>query len=379
MTRRPYRSITSQLTDDHLAAFARAQEAELRGDWEAAASHHLSVPFFERSTHGQRLRTLAGLGDSASAWMIARHLTEVARRLPHREEHALPRAIELGVIVGHPRGIDVARIGCEHPEQVPAYLFARDWVARQADIHEGGALAELLVVADPDLVARSGVRRWAGAPMGGFRVGETQGDSLELVDAESGQEHEVLDLGLTEQVPAGGHVLGRLVPVDAGPGTALDWRPLPIDEVTARAVARSPHHWIEILATRCRAGRIQPGFSYLSESSTTGDLPHQSWTSLLGLGHDHDLGRDRQGPGRVIGRAVDAALRLADRGPDHVRPHRHTIADLMLDPHLTPERLARHATPAKRERWRVLAECLPPHARARATEMMLWCEVPSAG
>ena len=142
MTRRPYRSITSQLTDDHLAAFARAQEAELRGDWEAAASHHLSVPFFERSTHGQRLRTLAGLGDSASAWMIARHLTEVARRLPHREEHALPRAIELGVIVGHPRGIDVARIGCEHPEQVPAYLFARDWVARQADIHEGGALAE---------------------------------------------------------------------------------------------------------------------------------------------------------------------------------------------------------------------------------------------
>ena len=379
MTRRPYRSITSQLTDDHLAAFARAQEAELRGDWEAAASHHLSVPFFERSTHGQRLRTLAGLGDSASAWMIARHLTEVARRLPHREEHALPRAIELGVIVGHPRGIDVARIGCEHPEQVPAYLFARDWVARQADIHEGGALAELLVVADPDLVARSGVRRWAGAPMGGFRVGETQGDSLELVDAESGQEHEVLDLGLTEQVPAGGHVLGRLVPVDAGLGTALDWRPLPLDEVTARAVARSPHHWIEILATRCRAGRIQPGFSYLSESSTTGDLPHQSWTSLLGLGHDHDLGRDRQGPGRVIGRAVDAALRLADRGPDHVRPHRHTIADLMLDPHLTPERLARHATPAKRERWRVLAECLPPHARARATEMMLWCEVPSAG
>ncbi|WP_289017270.1 hypothetical protein [uncultured Aeromicrobium sp.] len=84
------------------------------------------------------------------------------------------------------------------------------------------ASLDLLVAAAPELVDRSGVRRWAGAPMGGFRVGETRGESLALVDAESGEEHEVLDLGLTEQVPPGSHVLGRLVPVEAGPGTALD-------------------------------------------------------------------------------------------------------------------------------------------------------------
>jgi hypothetical protein len=80
-----------------------------------------------------------------------------------------------------------------------------------------------------------------------------------------------------------------------------------------------------------------------------------------------------------VGQALDEALRLAGRGLDDVRPLRHTIADLLLDPHLTPERLARHAGPRTAPRWRVLADVLPPHARHRAEKMLLWCDLPRTG
>lgn len=379
MTREPFRSITSQMTEDDHRAVDRSHDAELRGDWAEAVRLHLSVPFFRHSTHGERLRLLLELGESAPSWMVARHLSLLARRRPQREHSEMRHALQVAAAVAYPDGFDLATIGCRWPEQVPSRLFGRDWVAHQLDVHELGALDDLLRDADPDLLDLAGVRGWIGAAMGGFRVGPAADDVLVLTDAHTGAEHHVLDLGLTEQVAVGRHVLGRLVPTDAGPGLVLDWRPLPIDEATATAVARNPREWPHILQIRCRAGRVPHAVSFLSEASTASDLPHQSWTALLGRGHDHDLGAGDQVPGRLVGQALDEALRLAGRGPDDVRPLRHTIADLLLDPHLTPERLARHVTPGKAPRWQVLAQTLPARARPRAEQMLLWCELPATG
>ena len=379
MTSESFRSITSRLTEEDHRAVARSHEAELRGDWAEAVRLHLSVPHFRHSTHGERLRVLVELGDSAPSWMVARHLTLVARRRPQREHAELRRALGTAAAIAYPDGFDISVMGCRWPEQVPSQLFGRDWVAHQLDVHELGALDDLLHDADSDLLDRAGLRRWIGAPMGGFRVGPAAGVVLVLTDAHTGEEHQVLDLGLTEQVPVGRHVLGRLVPTDAEPGLVLDWRPLPIDEATATAVARNPREWSHILQIRCHAGRIHQYFSFLSEAATCSDLPHQSWTALLGRGHDHDLGTGDQEPGRLVGLALDEALRLASRGPDDVRPLRHTIADLLLDPHLTLERLARHASPSKATRWQVLAETLPDRARPRVEQMLLWCELPATG
>ncbi|MEN8708379.1 MAG: hypothetical protein ABF306_19800, partial [Nocardioides marinisabuli] len=53
--------------------------------------------------------------------------------------------------------------------------------------------------------------------------------------------------------------------------------------------------------------------------------------------------------------------------------HRHRIGELMLDPHLNDERLARFVTPENMEVWTDLSAAVPPLARPRCQEMALWC------
>jgi hypothetical protein len=77
---RPYRSITSQLTPAHERAVCESADAELRGDAATALSLHRSVPFFRRSTHGDRLQQLADLGPAAPGWLAHRWVTVQARR-----------------------------------------------------------------------------------------------------------------------------------------------------------------------------------------------------------------------------------------------------------------------------------------------------------
>src|SRR4051794_33238587 len=76
----PYRSITSQMTPAHGTAVREGADAELRGDAATALRLHRSVPFFRRSTHGDRLQQLADLGAAAPGWLINRWLTVQARR-----------------------------------------------------------------------------------------------------------------------------------------------------------------------------------------------------------------------------------------------------------------------------------------------------------
>ncbi|ANH38238.1 hypothetical protein I601_1807 [Nocardioides dokdonensis FR1436] len=373
---RPYRSVASQMTPAHHVALEAFQAAELRGDWAGALRHYRRIPMFRDATHGEQLELLATLGDDAPGWLVARWLTELARR--HDDDRDRQRrAFELGMAVAHPHGVDLDALDLEHPQQATPQLWARDWVVRQVQVYELHALEDLLcphcppIDFSPDLLGRAGrIVDWRYAPMGGYRLGPLE-EHRTLVDARTGAALEVLDLGLGEQAPEDAHVLGRVVPIDEEPGLALEWRPLVVDEATATAVAGKPPGWLEILSTRIASGRLPSGLTLQAESSISADLPHRSWVALLGRDPERRLD---QRPGTLVGQAVAVALRMVRDDPGGALARRHTIAELLLDPHLNADRLARFATSAHLDTWMTLREMVPAHARGRCEEMSLWCD-----
>jgi hypothetical protein len=370
----PYRSIASQMTPAHEVAVRECADAELRGDAATALERHRSVPMFARSTHGDRLELLADLGEQAPSWLLSRWLTVQAQRPmwtgtdPLTPSRALQRAAQML----YPHGVPFEKIGCEHVEQVVPYIAARDWVVRQLTVYEYGGLRRVVErFAAPELLERAGqVGEWCAAPMGAYRL-EGHGDAgvLRVADPRSGEAIEVLDLGLLEQLQPGDHVLCRVVPIAEGPGRMFEWRPLPIDDEVARAVARDPDRWLRIIEGRTYWRRLPEAFSHQSETALTADLPIHAWTSLIGLGMEGELDEP---PERLVGGALAEALRLAAAGPGAVAARRHVIGELLLEPALDRRRLAPFATVEQLPAWQLLASTIAGPALRRCEEMVLW-------
>lgn len=375
---RPFRSVSSQLTLDHRAAVEEASAAELRGDWATAFEHHRSVPMFRESVHGAMLRVLADLGDDAPPWLVTRFLTVLAHRLemygrPRRSGRVLAHVVPLL----YPHGIPFEPMGCEHPERVGAMIFGRDWVLRQADVYDLGGLEDLLGMPESIGARLKGryVAEWAAAPMGGYRVVGADGRVMTVADAMTGQEHRLLDLGLTRHHRVGSHVLGRVVPMepdsDDGPDLLFDWQPLGVDARIARQVASRPDRWLDVIAARTRSRALEPAFSHLEDASFSADLPRHAWGALLG----HPLGdRLPRPPSTMVAEALKAALVAAGDGA----VDRHLVSELLLD-ELVDERLvARFATGEYRVAWQRLARVLPDHA-VPACRHALWLIDASSG
>jgi hypothetical protein len=366
--------------DDHLAV-QEAAAAELRGDWRTALERHRSVPMFSESEHGGDLALLARLDDDAPGWLVDRFVTSMAHRMEaFGQAQRGNRVLQALVPMLYPGGIDTGVIGCEHPEQVMSWIYGQDWVVRQADVHDLGGLEDLLVHPDASgLLARADrIEDWVEAPMGGWRVERADGDVLVVSDAVTGDELPLLDLGLTVQVAPGSHVLGRVVPTSAHPGLAFDWRPLPVDEQVARAVAEEPDRWLRTIAHAVRSGALRPGFAHLSGTGPTADLPRHTWGDLLGHGVDGDLPRP---PRSLAADALRATLDLAagSDGHDAVRRRRHVISELLLDEAVDDRALAAFATIGHVAAWDVLAEVLPAHAAQRCHEALWLASVDRAG
>jgi hypothetical protein len=378
---RPYRSVVSQMTVDDHVAVEEASAAELRGDWSAALARHRSVPMFSESEHGGDLAMLARLDDDAPGWLVDRFVTSMAHRL---EAYGQPqrgnRVLQTLVPMLYPGPIDMQVIGCEHPEQVGSRIYGRDWVVRQADVHDLGGLEDLLVHPGADgLLARSDrVEDWAEAPMGGWRVEHADGDVLVVSDAATGDEVRLLDLGLTVRIEPATHVLGRVVPTTAGPGLLFDWCPLPVDEPIARAVAEAPERWLRTIAHAVREGALRPGFAHVAPTGPSADLPRHAWADLLGHGADGYLPRP---PRTLAPDALAAALDLASApdGRDVVRRRRHVISELLLDEAVDDRALAPFATVERAAAWDVLAEVLPAHAAQRCHEALWLASVDQTG
>ncbi|WP_148615528.1 hypothetical protein [Nocardioides rubriscoriae] len=352
--------------DDHLAV-EEASAAELRGDWATAFDRHRRVPMFAESQHGAHLRLMADLGDAAPDWLRARFVSTLVRRW---EGYGQPR--RAGRVLGHvvpmvyPHGIPFDAIGCAHPEQLGAWIFSRDWVVRQADAYDLGGLQDLLHLpaAAGAIATAPRVAEWARAPMGGFRIVGADGAEMVVADAVTGEQVTLLDLGLTHHLEVGTHVLGRIVPTSHPPGRLFDWRPLPVDEETATAIARDPQRWLKILAARAHWRRLPQAFSHLSDSSLTADLPRHAWGALLG----HPVDGLEQIPRTLAAHALFSVLGL---DADVIRRQRHLVAELLLDEAVDEHTVTRFAAPSYRAGWQQLAAAVPSYAR-RWCDQALW-------
>ena len=372
----PYRSIASQMTPTHNKAIRDGADAELCGDAAGALRLHRSVPFFRRSTHGDQLEVLARLGAEAPSWMVSRWVTLQARRplWTGGDERSNNRALRRVVPVIYPEYIPWEPMGCDWPEQVLPFIHGRDWVVRQAELYEFGALRDLVANrASEELLSRADdMAAWVRAPMRGVRLessGNTWPEPVVVTDLSSSKVVEVLDLGVGEQLEAGQHLLTRIVPTQAAPGLMFDWRPLPVPERTARAVANWPSLWMQTLHRHVVDEVLELGFSHRSETLLTSDLPQHSWMGLLGMPLESAPDVD---PGPVIEEALLVALSIAADEPDALAPRRHQISELMLEVALTDRVLGRFAKPWHLSAWRVLADTLTPPARGRCEQMVIW-------
>jgi hypothetical protein len=354
------------------AAYERAvresADAELRGDAAEALRLHRSIPMFSRSTHGDRLQQLADLGAEAPGWLINRWLTVQARRRmwTGADERAINRALQLVVPMIYPDGIPFEAIGCSYVEQVMPFICERDWVVRQVDVYELSGLSRLVErFASAGLLERTDqIAAWCRSPMRALRVE----DATTVTDLHSREAVEVLDLGVSEQVEPGQHLLGRISPTVAGPGAMFEWQPLPVSEEAAYAVARDPRLWLTTLHRLAAAGRLEPAYSHLPEASITSDLPRHAWMGLAGVRVEDDVD-----PDHVVGDAMREALALADRGIDALVKQRHLIGELILDVAFSERVRWQFVTPELLPAWRALADVVPDHARHRAEEMATWC------
>ena len=367
------------MTPAHTKAVRDSAHAELRGDAAEALRLHRSVPFFARSTHGDQLEVLARLADTTPSWMISRWLMLQARRpmWTGGNEMRTRRALQLVVPALYPDHIPWEPMGCRWPEQVLPFIHGRDWVVRQVELYELGALRDLVRRRDAgELVARADdMDRWVRAPMRGLRM-ETSGarwpEPVVVTDLRSNEIVELLDLGVGEQLPAGQHLLARLVPTTSDPGLMFDWRPLPVGERTARAVARAPSIWLPTLHRHVVAGELELAFSHQTETLISADLPQHSWMGLVGTELDDAPECD---PDPVVGDALRAAFALAVEGPEAVVRRRHLVSELMLEVAMTDAVLAGFSGAEHLAGWRTLAEAVLPPARRRCEEMVTWCDL----
>ncbi len=360
---RPFRSIASQMTADDLLAVEECAAAELRGDWATAFERHRSIPMYAESQHGAHLRLMADLGDDAPEWLRARFLTTLVRRWEgYGQPRRAGRVLQQVVPLVYPQGVPFEAIGCAHVEQVSAWIFGRDWVVRQADAYELGGLQDLvhLPTASGAVATAPRIAQWAQAPMGGYRIVGADGAELVVADAATGEEFALLDLGLAHHHEVGTHVLGRVVPTSDAPGLLFDWRPLPVDEETAVAVARDPQRWLKILGARAHWGKLPEAFSHLSDTSLTADLPRHAWGALVG----HPVDGLEHIPRTLAADALTAALTL---DADAVHRKRHLVAELLLDEAVDERTVARFAAPRHRVGWERLAAAVPSYARR-------WCD-----
>lgn len=365
---RPFRSIESQMTFDHHIAVEEACAAELRGDWSAAFEAHRSVPMFAESHHGAMLHTLADLGEDAPRWLVTRFLTVMAHRHELFGQSKRPgRVLRHVVPLLYPHSIPWEPMRCDHIEQVAAMIYGCDWVLRQADVYDLGGLQDLMAMPEALGAVNKGeyVADWARAPMGGYRVVSADGEVLSVADAVTGEEIDLLDLGLTCQYEVGTHLLGRVVPTDTAPGRLFDWQPLTIDQRIAREVAAQPDRWLDIIAARTRSRALPPAFSHLPDRSLSADLPQHSWAALLG----HPIGEELpRPPSTMIAEALKVALTLS---ADALEGRRHLVAELLLDDMMHGRLIARFATTKYRAGWQAVARSVPAHAR-RYCEEALW-------
>lgn len=233
-----------------LAAMFAANEAEARGDALDALvimGSHPTDPAgepFWRPWRVSRLDQLVTFGPILPGWATSRWILEQAHSTMHADRRAATtHAEEVAIRL---RGGPNALPGVDEMDR-RSRVLDRDWVFRQVLLYELGGLDHFLrEQATPDLVVGADrIHEWARTPMGGFEL--VTGDSRTTTwrDVASGIEHVTPNIGSAALLEPGGHVIGRLVPIEEG--HLFETQPLAVPGDVARATADQPGDWLPIL------------------------------------------------------------------------------------------------------------------------------------
>ncbi len=366
------------MTDADWAHLRAAADAEAAGDPVRALRTFSRIRQFDQSLHATYLATLAELGDDAPGWMYSRWITVQAQRpLWNGAETTGPDAALVAVVEGlYADGVDLEQADCPSSEIFVALLYQRDWVLRQLTVYDHGGMRDFVeTMAGADLLARADrIQDWVEAPMGGYRLESDARGCLEVTDLADGARIDVLDLGLLAEHQPGTCVIGRIVPTSAAPGRMFEWRPLLVDEETARQVAGEarPEGWFDIVVAQHAAGALPHLFSYLDDTALVSDLPQRAWVWMLEEHQIPDLPvtDGLVSYGDVALQVCENVLHLTAMAGRSMRIDRQIIAALMLEPGLAARLRERLAVPQHARAWRILEEVLPEPASARCGSLV---------
>jgi hypothetical protein len=237
-----------------IEAMAAVDEAERRGDARAALrimGSRMLGPDGERFWRPWRVNRILQammLGEALPAWGVSRWIAAQAHEtlgtLGMAADPRRRRCEELTLEIRG--GLDGLSI---HGEQdARCKLMDRDWVYRQLFLYELGGLDTFVRrVATPDLLAGADhIHDWVLAPMTALRLVERAPGTVTWEYVETGELIELPNIGSAAMVVPGEHVLGRLVPIEAG--VMLESAPLVVPQRTARRVADDPGSWMKAVA-----------------------------------------------------------------------------------------------------------------------------------
>jgi hypothetical protein len=364
--------LSALLSDAEWATRRTAADAELQGDAEKALDLYATIDRFEGSIHRRRLELLVELGDEAPPWLISRWLTLQARRplwTGAPQDAGDPPAAR-ALQIAYPHGLSVERMRRMSPATFAASLYELDWVLRHLMVYEDGGLADLVHrFASPALLSRAdSPEAWASAVMVGYRL-ESDGGPVQVTDLGTGATLDLLDLGVGCENLPGQHLLGRVVPTSWQPGRMFEWRPLPVDEGTARDVASSPEVWLDIVADHALTGQLPLDFSLMEHGTDVlTDVRELSWSAAL---WPEDLDRlpvvdgwiDGDDIALVVLEGLLGRFGFLGRVPAPMQP---MVFSLVLQPGLSDAIEGRLCGPEQSAGWWVMASSLRQPAAGRA-------------
>ena len=401
-----------QFTEADWAVIRESAQAAAEGQLDRALELYDGVPAAAGSEPSRGMRQLSELGDDAPPWAWSRWIREQAFRwVSPANERRHELALDLALDVAYTVGADPERPFGHHPADLLALVKGRDWIVRQVVLYELDGLGDFVAnVAGEGLLARAEpMLEWRCAPMLAYQFVDETLDRTRLIDLETEEQIEVLNIGSVGAVEPGGFVLGRVVPISTEPGLMFESEPLEIDESTARQFAESWHlleermheydcgcdpdecdgfnceaieyespKWWDLLRDACDEGRTLPLFSVHLEYPLLTDVPTYLWRSGPDCNDDPELVQElvRSGTPKAVAEAVQVSiggLMLAHSRDQGLTGGGPIFGAALLEPGVMEVLTERFTLPQYAVGWRALAGLVVDPARKRCLSLAEAC------
>ena len=331
----------------HTLSVTNSLAAERAGDAEVALAHHRDSRMPARSL--SILTQLADLSGEMTPWLWARWAAYQCTRAadPGTDTGEIQRsALDYTVRMFYAERVEDAYLNGGDLAALRAHVLGESWLFRQLCTYELGGLESFLGelasgrLTDAALLARA----WAGARMGGYRLGRH--GSLVARDLRANRDVALLDLGADTSAP-GGWVIGRLVPSGTTPGLLFDTRPVGVDEQTALEVASADTRggWVSAVKAALVEGRLERDRFESSDLELATDVLSRELVEIGGSAY-----------------GILARVAAGTFGPDSMAPY---AAAAVLDPHGYAEAMRLLAGTGQPETWSHWAALAPEPARSR--------------